>query len=434
MTSARHLALFAALVLYAAIALAPLLWMLSTSLKAPSDIFRLPPEWIPRLTDPVFANYETVWSRRDFVTYFRNSLIISTLAAMGQVFTCALAGYAFARLPLRGKDTLFAIVLGTAFIPTEVTIIPEFLIMRQVGWIDTWLPLIVPSFLVGAFGTFLLKEYFAALPDVYAQAAAMDGASVFQTFRDIYLPLASPALISVFVIAFISQLGRVAAPALVSQYAGIVHRAPWPDGVLFRIRGCVARIDGSLGDFGFATRYHLCRDPALRRCGVCGRGDQMTPNPVSHRLASGHPATILVMRPKAVILDPGYRKAPEPSQIALARRLGEARLERPLTPLPLPDVMLASPERVDHPRFGPIEICSARAKAALAGGPGQAGLYCLRQMSAELDNNALIANATYFLFNMPDLDAPWNAYGDPYGLVLSGGSSTIRPNCRAPAF
>jgi len=150
--------LYSALCVYAAIALFPLLWMLATSLKGPSDLFRLPPELIPRLTDKPFINYETVWNRRDFFSYFRNSVIISGLAAIGQVITCALAGYAFARLPLRGKELLFAIVLGTAFVPAEVTIIPEFLIMRQLGWIDTWLPLIVPSFLVGAFGTFMLKE------------------------------------------------------------------------------------------------------------------------------------------------------------------------------------------------------------------------------------------------------------------------------------
>lgn len=206
--------LYAALAVYAMIALFPLLWMLSTSLKAPSDLFLLPPEMIPRLMDPPLANYETVWTRRDFLTFFRNSMIVSSLAAIGQVLTCALAGYAFARLPMPGKNTLFALVLGTAFIPTEVTIIPEFLIMRQVGWIDTWLPLIVPSFLVGAFGTFMLKEYFAALPEEYAKAAALDGANVFQTFRDIYLPLARPALISVFVIAFISNWDELLRPLL----------------------------------------------------------------------------------------------------------------------------------------------------------------------------------------------------------------------------
>ena len=210
----RTIPLYAALSVYAVIAVFPLLWMLSTSLKAPSDLFRLPPELIPRLMDPPLTNYEIVWTRHDFLTYFRNSMIIAGLAAAGQVMTCALAGYAFARLPMPGKNTLFALVLGTAFIPTEVTIIPEFLIMRQMGWIDTWLPLIVPSFLVGAFGTFMLKEYFAALPDEYAQAAAMDGASVFQTFKDIYLPLATPALVSVFVIAFISNWDELLRPLL----------------------------------------------------------------------------------------------------------------------------------------------------------------------------------------------------------------------------
>lgn len=208
------IALYGALTLYAIIALTPLLWMLSTSLKAQADLFRLPPQLIPKLLDPPLQNYETVWTKREFLTYFRNSMIISGLSAIGQVATCSLAGYAFARLPMKGKDALFAVVLGTAFIPAEVTVIPEFLIMRQIGWIDTWLPLIVPSFLVGAFGTFMLKEYFSTLPDAYAKAAAMDGASVFQTFWDIYLPLARPALIAVFVIAFINNWDELLRPLL----------------------------------------------------------------------------------------------------------------------------------------------------------------------------------------------------------------------------
>lgn len=206
--------LYAVLSVYALIAVFPLLWMLATSLKGPTDLFRIPPDLLPALTKQSLANYENVWTRRDFFSYFRNSMIVSGLAATGQVITCALAGYAFARLPMRGKNVLFGVVLGTAFVPAEVTIVPEFLIMRQLGWIDTWLPLIVPSFLIGAFGTFMLKEFFGALPDAYAEAATMDGANPFQIFRDIYLPLARPALISVFVIAFINNWDELLRPLL----------------------------------------------------------------------------------------------------------------------------------------------------------------------------------------------------------------------------
>lgn len=210
------LALYAVLLVYAAFALMPFFWMVITSFKEQRDLFRLPPDFTPTLlqTDEPFANYVDVWTRRDFFLFFRNSVIVSSLAAIGQVLTCSLAGYAFARMPLPGKNILFAIVLATAFVPAEVTIIPEFLLMRWLGWIDTWLPLIVPSFLVGAFGTFMLREYFGALPDEYGEAAVIDGANPFQVYWFVYLPLARPALISIFVVAFITNWDELLRPLI----------------------------------------------------------------------------------------------------------------------------------------------------------------------------------------------------------------------------
>lgn len=209
-------ALYGVLALYALVTLSPFLWMLITSFKEPADLFRLPPSFVPTqlLTDVPFANYTSVLTERDFTTFFVNSLIVSTSAAVGQVITCAMAGYAFAKVPFRGRNFLFAVVLATAFVPNEVTIIPEYLLMRQLGWINTFLPLIVPSFLVGSFGTFMLREYFSALPNDYAEAGRMDGASAFRIFRDIYLPLSVPALISVFVVAFIHSWDELLRPIL----------------------------------------------------------------------------------------------------------------------------------------------------------------------------------------------------------------------------
>lgn len=209
-------AIYGVLALYAFMTLSPFLWMLITSFKEPADLFRLPPSFVPTqlLTDAPFANYTSVLTERDFTTYFVNSLIVSTSAAVGQVITCAMAGYVFAKVPFRGRNFLFAVVLATAFVPNEVTIIPEYLLMRQLGWINTFLPLIVPSFLVGSFGTFMLREYFSALPNDYAEAGRMDGASAFRIFRDIYLPLSVPALISVFVVAFIHSWDELLRPIL----------------------------------------------------------------------------------------------------------------------------------------------------------------------------------------------------------------------------
>ncbi len=208
--------LYAVLLIYAVVTLMPFIWMLITSFKEPRDVFKLPPSFVPKLlfTDHPFENYVEIWTQRDFVIYFRNSAFVSFMAAVGQVFATSLGGYAFARLDLPGKNWLFALVLVTAFVPVEVTIIPEFLIMRGLGWVDTFLPLIVPSFLVGAFGTFMLREYFASLPRDYGDAAYVDGATPFQIFWKVYLPLAQPALVAVFVIAFINNWDELLRPLL----------------------------------------------------------------------------------------------------------------------------------------------------------------------------------------------------------------------------
>ena len=208
--------LYVALIVYALVTLMPFIWMLITSFKEPRDVFKLPPSFVPKLlfTDEPFANYSEIWTKCDFVIYFRNSAFVSFMAAIGQVFATSLGGYAFARLDLPGKNWLFALVLVTAFVPVEVTIIPEFLIMRGLGWVDTFLPLIVPSFLVGAFGTFMLREYFASLPKDYGDAAYVDGASPFQIFWKVYLPMAQPALVAVFVIAFINNWDELLRPLL----------------------------------------------------------------------------------------------------------------------------------------------------------------------------------------------------------------------------
>ncbi len=210
------IALYCLLGAYALITLSPFIWMLITSFKEPADLFRLPPSLMPTklLTDDPLSNYRSVLTERDFSTFFINSVIVSGSAAIGQVITCSLAGYAFAKLPFRGSNALFAVVLITSFVPNEVTIIPEYLLMRELGWIDTFLPLIVPSFLVGSFGTFMLREYFGALPNDYAEAARMDGAGGFRIFRNIYLPLAVPGLISVFVVAFINNWDELLRPIL----------------------------------------------------------------------------------------------------------------------------------------------------------------------------------------------------------------------------
>ena len=208
--------IYAFLLAFAFLTLFPFFWMLLTSFKVPGDVFRLPPSFVPSmlLSETPFANYREVLFRFDFLRYVGNSLLVSSIAASGQLLTCSLAGFAFARMTFRLKNLLFGALIFTLLIPIEVTIIPEFLLMMRLGWLNSYLPLIVPSLMVGAFGTFLMTEFFKTFPPSLEEAATIDGANAFDIYRLIYLPLASPALASLFVVAFISNWNELLRPVL----------------------------------------------------------------------------------------------------------------------------------------------------------------------------------------------------------------------------
>ena len=195
----------------------PFIWMLITTFKTSSSIFTLPPTFIPdKLFQPdMFSSYSVLFTEYNFARYTLNSFYVSLMASIGQIVTCSLAAFAFARMEFKGKNLLFGLMLATALIPLEVTIIPEFLLavrifdplLKAVGgaWMDTFNPLIIPSFLIGTTGTFLLREFFSTLPREMEEAAVVDGATAFQIYRHIYLPLSMPALVTLFLLAFINN-------------------------------------------------------------------------------------------------------------------------------------------------------------------------------------------------------------------------------------
>lgn len=195
----------------------PFIWMVSTTFKSSGAIFTLPPLLLPDklFEQDMFSSYETLFAEHNFLRYTFNSFYVSTMAAVGQLITSSLAGFAFARLEFRGRNVLFGLLLATAIIPLEVTIIPEFLLALRVfepileifggDWMDTYNPLIIPSFFVGTTGTFLLREFFRTIPRDLEEAAVIDGASVFQIYRRIYLPLSLPAMTTLFLLAFIAN-------------------------------------------------------------------------------------------------------------------------------------------------------------------------------------------------------------------------------------
>jgi multiple sugar transport system permease protein len=195
---------YAVLTVISAIMLIPFLWMVSTSLKEPSKIFVFPPEFIP---SPVrFANYTEVLKTTPFHLFYWNSVYIAALVTVGTVFFSSLAGYSFARIPFKGRNVVFLLLLSTMMIPTEVTSIPMFLFMREIGWINTHLPLIIlPIFGAGGvFGVFVMRQFFLGMPKELEEAAMIDGCSRLRTYWNIMLPLAKPAAATLTIFTFLT--------------------------------------------------------------------------------------------------------------------------------------------------------------------------------------------------------------------------------------
>ena len=194
--------------------LVPFAWMISTSLKSSGVMTEVPPRWIPET--PHWENYPEVLIKRNFLRFGVNSIIISLSVAVGQILTCSMAGFAFARMKFPGRNFLFAILIATMMVPIQVMIIPEFLIMIGLGWVDhpMFLALIVPSWLAGSFGTFLLRQFYMAIPQDLEDAARIDGCNIFGIYWKIFVPLAQPALATLFIFAFMSSWNQLLRPIL----------------------------------------------------------------------------------------------------------------------------------------------------------------------------------------------------------------------------
>jgi multiple sugar transport system permease protein len=190
-----HLVIYA----LAIVVIAPFLWMILTSFKDMSEIYVYPPKWLPEKFN--LDNYVNAFTAAPFGRYYLNSLIVAFAVTLGQLITCSMAAFAFARLRFKGRDILFYIFLGTMMIPYNVTMIPSFMVLYWLGWIDSYYALIVPG-LASAFGTFLLRQFFITIPRELEEAAYIDGASRFQVLRRIIVPLAKPALATLAIFTF----------------------------------------------------------------------------------------------------------------------------------------------------------------------------------------------------------------------------------------
>lgn len=199
--------------------LLPFIWMITTSLQPPGSAFNYPPKILPTSFD--FTSYQQLFTLVPFARYFVNTLIVTVFTVVGQIMFCSTAAYAFARLQFIGRRAFFILFLATMMIPFQVTMIPLFLMVFQLGWVNTYIGLIGPG-ISSAFGIFLLRQAFLTIPRDYQDAARIDGASEWTVFFRIFLPLTKPALATVGVFAFMGTWNDLLWPLLVSR--DVEHR------------------------------------------------------------------------------------------------------------------------------------------------------------------------------------------------------------------
>lgn len=191
----------------------PFFWTVSSSLKPISEIYLFPPTLWPN--DIRWTNYSDVFRLAPFARFIWNTVVITLLAMLGQILSASAVAYGFARFRFPGRDALFFLVLSTMMLPWQVTIVPTFLLFRYLGWINTFLPLIVPSYFGGgAFFIFLLRQFFLTIPKDLDEAAKLDGATSFRIFWNIILPLSKPALATVAIFAFLDHWNEFIGPLI----------------------------------------------------------------------------------------------------------------------------------------------------------------------------------------------------------------------------
>lgn len=203
----------AILSLVAILFILPFLWMVSTSLKTPGEVLRFPPTWWPE--HPQWQNYPLALSRLDFWRLLGNTLIIVYSNLVGQVLSASLVAFGFARLRFPGRDLLFFVMLSTMMLPSVVTLIPLYVFYKDLGWINTFLPLTLPAYFGGgAFFIFLLRQFFMTIPKELEDAARIDGCSSFEVYWRIFLPLSRPALTTVAIFSFMSHWNDFVGPLI----------------------------------------------------------------------------------------------------------------------------------------------------------------------------------------------------------------------------
>lgn len=193
----------------------PFIWMISTSLKTVGAVAQMPPKLIPNPID--FGNYATVWNKVDFARYTMNSFFIVTLDVAGALLSCSLVAFGLAMFDFKLRNLIFVVMLATLMIPGQVTMIPTYFIWKAFRALDTYYPLIIPSYLGGAFGIFLMHQYIKSLPKELYESAVIDGCNPPGIFFRVYLPLCKPALAALSVFIFMGAWNNTLGPLIYLQ-------------------------------------------------------------------------------------------------------------------------------------------------------------------------------------------------------------------------
>lgn len=226
------------LIAIAIVSIFPFYWMILTALKSSSMVLEYPPSIIPHSFQ--WSNFSRVFELMPAMwTAYWNSFKVATCATLGTLFTSALAAYAFSKLRFRGKQPLFSVLIGTMMIPSQITLIPMYLIFAKLGWIDTHLPLIIPQVMTNAYGVFMIQQYMLSIPREYIEAAQIDGCGHFRIFWNIMVPSCKPILMTLGLLTFVGSWNnyfnpliylktdaKFTVPLIVSSFRG-VYTVQW---------------------------------------------------------------------------------------------------------------------------------------------------------------------------------------------------------------
>ncbi len=214
MKNTGQLIIYIVLILVTALCLLPLWWMITTALKTPTDVFAYPPTFWPSKIE--WRNFLSAWEMAPWGRYFFNTVLYTLCTVVGVTITSVMSGYAFAKLKFKGRNLLFVSYIGTMLVPAQVTIIPVYMILSQLGWVDTYAGLIIPG-IAGAFGCFLMRQFIATIPDELIESAIMDGANHWRILVSVITPLVKPAVATLGIFTFMGSWNNFFWPLVVTN-------------------------------------------------------------------------------------------------------------------------------------------------------------------------------------------------------------------------